>query len=176
LIVVIWLIGLSGTGKSTIGREIFTQWRQSASNTVILDGDHLREIFSHDNEKTDYSIKGRKINAKRACALCKLLDDQNINVVCCLLSAFEEHRQWNRNNLSEYFEVFIDVPFDQLVARDDKQLYEAGLTGKTNNVVGIDIPFEQPLNSDLTIHNTYNRSDVGSLAVQVLEAARIEYI
>ena len=171
---VIWLVGLSGAGKSTLGREVFQQWRQLASNTVILDGDHLREIFSHDNEKTDYSIKGRKTNAERACALCKLLDEQNINVVCCLLSAFEDHRQWNRSNLSQYFEVFIDVPFDELVVRDNKQLYEGALAGIAKNVVGVDIPFERPIDSDLTIHNTYNSNDIDSFAEQILSAAGVE--
>jgi len=165
---VIWLVGLSGVGKSTLGREVFQQWRQLAPNTVILDGDHLREIFCHDNEKTDYSIKGRKTNAERACALCKLLDDQNINVVCCLLSAFEEHRQWNRENYSQYFEVFIDVPFDELVGRDEKKLYGPALAGKTKNVVGVDIPFERPLNPDLTIHNTHNSNDIAPFSTRIL--------
>ena len=170
---VIWIIGLSGAGKSTIGKEVYRRWRETDSNTVLLDGDHLRQIFSHDNIKTDYSLDGRRVNAERALALCKLLDDQKINVVCCLLSIFEEHRQWNRDNLNQYVEVFIDVPLDELVARDDISLYAPALSGKTNNVVGVDIPFEIPLHPNLVINNTHDSSDIDQFVTQILSVSGI---
>jgi adenylylsulfate kinase-like enzyme len=170
---VIWIIGLSGAGKTTIGREVYRQWNEFSPNTILLDGDHLRQVFAHDNQQTDYSVEGRRINASRAQALCRLLDEQGFNVVCCLLSAFESHRQENRKQLSQYFEVFIDVPLQSLISRDDKDLYQSAIEGNRRHVVGIDIPFERPTHPDLVINNSHIPDDIQRYAQQILEAAGI---
>ena len=81
---VIWLIGLSGSGKSTLGTELARQWRAIEPNTVLLDGDDLRKVFTHNCGNEPFTKKGRKINAERITALCELLDHQSINVVCCI--------------------------------------------------------------------------------------------
>lgn len=170
---VIWIIGLSGAGKSAIGQEVYRQWRMLAPCTVLLDGDHLRQVFAHDDIKTDYSIANRRVNGERAVGLCKLLDDQQINVVCCLLSIFEEHRRWNRDNLKNYFEVFVDVPMTDLVDRDNKQLYKPALAGQTKNVVGVDIPFDSPANPDLVIRNNYKINNIKKFAAQILRESGV---
>lgn len=168
---VIWIVGLSGAGKTTIGKAVYEKWRQQVPNTVLLDGDQLRQVFAHDNQRTDYTIEGRRVNAQRAMGLCQLLDSQGINVVCCLLSIFESHRQQNRANLSRYFEVFVDVPMTELIARDDKGLYQSAVSGETQNVVGVDIPFEQPKTPDLIIHNSHQQADIDVYAEQILKTA-----
>ncbi len=170
---VIWIVGLSGAGKTTIGKAVYEKWRQQAPNTVLLDGDQLRQVFAHDNRKTNYSIEGRRVNAQRAIGLCQLLDSQSINVVCCLLSIFEDHRQDNRNKLSRYFEVFVDVPMAELIARDDKGLYQAAVAGETKNVVGVDIPFDRPQSPDLVIENSHQQADIERYAEQILKAAGV---
>jgi adenylylsulfate kinase len=170
---VIWIVGLSGAGKTTIGKAVYEKWRQKTPNTVLLDGDQLRQVFAHDNQKTDYSIEGRRVNAQRAIGLCQLLDSQGINVVCCLLSIFEDHRQHNRNTLSAYFEVFVDVPMAELIALDDKGLYQSALKGETHNVVGVDIPFERPQNPDLVIENSHQQADIEAYAESILSLAGI---
>lgn len=170
---VIWIIGLSGAGKTTIGKAVYDKWRKQTANVVFLDGDQLRQVFAHDNQQTDYSIEGRRVNAQRAMGLCQLLDDQGIHVVCCLLSVFESHRQLNRSNLSRYFEVFVDVPLSELIARDDKGLYQSAVAGKSHNVVGIDIPFEQPKKPDIVIKNSHQQADIDLYADQILKAAGV---
>ncbi len=170
---VIWIVGLSGAGKTTIGKAVYEQWQQQAPNTVLLDGDQLRQVFAHDNRQTDYSIEGRRINAQRAMGLCQLLDKQGINVVCCLLSIFESHRQQNRDNLSRYFEVFVDVSMDELIARDDKGLYRSAVAGEAHNVVGVDIPFDPPQSPDLVIENSHQQADIERYAEQILKAAGV---
>src|SRR6266704_3263817 len=82
LAVVIWIIGLSGAGKITLGRELARQWRLIGSNCVLLDGDELRDVFGHNGSDAAYAVSGRRMNAERMTALCTLLDRQGVNVVC----------------------------------------------------------------------------------------------
>ena len=170
---VIWLIGLSGSGKTTLGREIASQWRAVSANTVLLDGDEVREIFKHDRDADSYSLEGRRQNAERMTALCKMLDDQGINVVCCILSVFPEMRAENRSLFSDYFEIFMDAPIDALKQRDVKGLYAAAERGEMPNVVGLDIEFERPVGSDIVIDSSSDTADIRSLANDVLQKAGI---
>ncbi|TGN08005.1 adenylyl-sulfate kinase [Leptospira ilyithenensis] len=147
---VIWLIGLSGAGKTAIGQSLFNELKNEYSNLVYLDGDIIREVFG---DNLGYTIEDRKKNADRICRLCKMLDSQKIHVVCSILSIFEESREWNRTNLSQYFEIFIDVSRDVLSKRNQKGLYEKAERGEIKNVVGFDIPFEIPEKPNLIIKN-----------------------
>src|SRR3990170_7153602 len=133
---VIWLIGLSGAGKTTIGRHVYELMKKEASNTVIVDGDEIRTIFKHDRGSDPYTIKERRRNADRICEICAWLERQDINVVCSILSIFEESRIWNRHTYSKYFEVYISVTLETLMKRDKKNLYAPALQGKIKNVVG----------------------------------------
>ncbi len=170
---VIWLIGLSGSGKSTLGREVARQLREVESNTVLLDGDELRAIFSHDRGDEPYTIQGRRTNAERVVALCEMLDRQGINVVCCILSIFPDMRVENRRRFSRYFEIYMDAPLDVLMARDVKGIYAAARRGEVKNVVGIDIDFDQPTGADLVIDSSAEVADIQQLASLALERARL---
>jgi adenylylsulfate kinase len=169
---VIWLIGLSGSGKTTLGRELARQWRAAEPNTVLLDGDEVREVFAEDPGADPYSIEGRRRNAQRITALCALLDRQNINVVCCILSIFPEMRALNRQRFGRYFEVFMDAPLEALERRDVKGLYAAARAGRVGNVVGVHIPFPAPVAADLVIDSSGTTPDIAALAGQVLARAR----
>jgi cytidine diphosphoramidate kinase len=169
--VVIWIIGLSGAGKSTIGRELARQWRLAAPNCVMLDGDELRDVFGHNRDDTAYTVEGRRLNADRMTALCSLLDRQGINVVCCILSLFPEMRLDNRARFSRYFEVFLDAPLSALRRRDPKGLYAAAESGTQRNVVGVDIPFARPATADLVIDTSGQDADIRALAASILRQA-----
>ena len=82
---VIWLIGISGSGKTTIGTQLFKKLRATKNKWVFLDGDDLREVWGGE---LGHSIKDRETNAKRISKLCHLLDKQNINVIASVLSIF----------------------------------------------------------------------------------------
>jgi len=168
---VIWLVGLSGAGKTTLGREMVRQWRQGASNVVLLDGDEVRQLFAHHSGHDPYTVEGRRINAERLVALCEMLDRQGIHVVCCVLSIFGDMRRANRNRFSRYFEIFLDASLEAVTRRDVKGLYAAAKRGEQRNVVGVDIPFERPTTSDLVIDSSSGSADVPALAAQALHAA-----
>jgi adenylyl-sulfate kinase len=166
---VIWLIGLSGAGKTTIGREVHALLRCNGSKVVLLDGDAFREVMGDD---LGHGLDDRRRNAGRICRLCKLLDEQQIDVVCCILSIFEESREWNRQNLNDYTEVFIDVPMDELIRRDPKGLYLKALAGEVRDVAGIDLEFEQPKSPDLVIENHGADADITKFSEQIVRIAR----
>jgi len=167
--VIIWLVGLSGAGKSAIGSELYRQMKRDNPATVIVDGDEIRKIFGHDRNAKDYSVEGRRLNAERIRELCAWLDRQGIDVICCILSIFPEHLEGNRKLFSDYFEVYVTAPFDDLVDRNPKDLYRLAMDGKEQNVVGVDIEFVPPINPDMVIENKRPYEDPTVIAQSICE-------
>jgi cytidine diphosphoramidate kinase len=149
--VIFWIIGLAGAGKTTIAKALYTDLKAKNHSTVLLDGDAIREIMGGD---LGFTLEDRRKNGWRICRMCKYLDDQGINVVCATLSQFHEQQAWNREHLSDYYEVFVDVAMEVLIRRDQKGLYSGALAGKITNVVGMDMPFPPPEFPDLTLKNS----------------------
>ena len=162
---VVWLIGLSGSGKTTLAREIVSCVNSKSNNTVLIDGDVIREIFGND---LGYSMEDRLLNAHRICKLGKFLDEQGMNVVCAILSIFPETREWNRKNIENYFEVYIDTPIDMLVERDSKGIYGKYKRGELTEVIGMDIKFPIPDNPDLVIENSNSKEELLSYAKPII--------
>jgi len=148
--VVIWITGISGSGKSTFGKFFFRKFKKIKKNTIFFDGDEFRKIFLDDIK---YTLQDRDKNALRLTSLVKYLSDQNINIVISANITSQKFRNWCRKNIKNYFEVFIDVPMKILIKRDYKKLYEKALKKKIKNVVGVDIPFIKPKKPDLILKN-----------------------
>jgi cytidine diphosphoramidate kinase len=151
---VIWIIGLSGTGKTTLATQVVDKMRQLNKKVVLLDGDLIRSLFGND---VDHTIEGRRRNAERLSVLSKFLADQDIHVVAAILSIFPEWRRWNRENITDYSEVYIKASLETLLRRDIKNLYAKAMTGEIIDVVGVDIPFPEPENPELVIENDVDR-------------------
>jgi len=154
---VIWIIGLSGSGKTTLANAVYEKLQKNDIQAVILDGDDIRETFGND---LGYSIDDRRRNAERICRLGRYLENYKINVIVPILSIFSEHREWNKKNLQEYREVFIDSTIESLISRDTKGIYKRFLMGEINNVAGMDLEFEEPNNPDIHIKNNKNQEDL----------------
>jgi len=164
---IIWLIGLSGAGKTAIGRTLAEKLKPQHDNLVYLDGDILREVWG---DQLGHTVEARAVNAKRISNLCRMLDRQGIHAVATVLSIFPDRQDWNRQNFNQYFEVFVDVDLDTLKARDSKGLYAKAAAGEIDNVVGIDIPFPRPANPDLVLPNSQPLDDPGVLADDIIRA------
>ena len=165
---IVWLVGLSGAGKTTIAREIHARWQAIDPATVLIDGDEMRGIFQHDRGPDAYTKQGRRMNAERIAAMSAWLDGQNINAVVSILCIFPDILAANRSRYRDYFEVFIDAPMADLEARDGKGLYAAARRGEMADVVGIDIPFPPPEHADLVIRNDGPSLDEGAIAADIL--------
>lgn len=162
---VIWIIGLSGTGKTTLASQVVERIRDQNGKVVLLDGDLIRTLFGND---VDHTIDGRRRNAERLSVLSKFLADQGIHVVAAVLSIFPEWRRWNRENISSYSEVYIRASMQTLLRRDIKNLYARALRGEIVNVVGVDIPFPEPENPELVIENNLDRLEFKELTDKIM--------
>lgn len=148
---VIWLCGMSAAGKTTLCQAIVRQVKPRLPNLVALDGDVVRESMGND---LGYAESDRKIQIQRLQRMAKALAEQDLVVIVAALYSHPDLLAWNRANLRDYFEVYIDAPLDLLRNRDPKGLYAKAYAGKMPDVVGIDIPWHPPLNPDLVIDAT----------------------
>ena len=146
---VIWITGLSGAGKTTLATELVNSLRSQDKHVIQLDGDELREVFDPFKENPQsHNRKGRLALAMQYAQLCRILANQNLTVVIATISLFKEIHSWNRTNLSGYFEIFLDVPLDELHRRDPKAIYHRFDRGEIENVAGLDVDIDKPQNPD----------------------------
>ncbi len=163
---VIWLIGLSGSGKSTIAKILYEKIKKKYPNTVWLDGDEVRKIY---NDKLGYTLSDREKNAERLSKISKFLSDQKINVISSVLSNFPKWQKWNKKKINNYKQIYIKVSLENLILRDKKNLYKKALNKKKKNVVGVDIKFHEPLKSDLIIDNNIKTKNFNKIVRKILK-------
>jgi adenylylsulfate kinase len=151
----IWITGLSGAGKSTIGREVVRKLRNKGQQVVYLDGDELREVFGATHIlRKNHNRDARLTLSKQYSNLCHVLSEQGMIVVIATISMFKEVHEWNRGNLSNYFEVFLKVPVEILRQRDHKGIYRRYDAGELKDVAGLDLKIDEPSAPDLVFDYT----------------------
>ena len=122
---VLWITGLSGSGKTTLANSFVNRYKNRLPNMVMLDGDELRDIIvDRGQERQSYERNERIKIALRYSSLCRLLSSQGISVVISTISMFEEVYRWNRSNINNYFEIFLDIPLTEVRSRDPKGIYK----------------------------------------------------
>lgn len=153
----IWLTGLSGSGKSTIANALEQKLYALEKHTYLLDGDNVRHGL---NKDLGFSDRDRVENIRRIGEVGKLFIDAGLIVLSAFISPFQSDRQIVRNlvNHDEFFEVFVDAPIEVCEQRDPKGLYQKARCGEIKNFTGIDSPYEAPLNPEIHI-----KSDVMSV-------------
>ena len=164
---VFWLTGLSGAGKTTLGRELWRRLRADGRPATFLDGDALRAAIADD---LGHTAEDRKQSAMRNARLCRLLAQQGFDVVCATISLLHEVQRWNRQNIPGYHEIYLRVPMEELRRRDNKGIYADARLGSRRNVVGIDVTAEIPEAPDLILDN-YGTLDLTTAVDRILAAA-----
>jgi sulfate adenylyltransferase len=152
---VIYLTGLSGSGKSTIAEALADDLRTAGRAVEIVDGDVLRE---RDPTPLGFDRASRELQMRRAAELVAEMAVDGTTVISALISPFEGARRDARDVIeaagAAYFLVFVDTPLEVAEARDPKGHYKRARAGEIRDFTGIDSPYEPPLDADLVIDTT----------------------
>jgi len=147
---VIWITGLSGSGKTALSEVLYRRLKPSLPELVRIDGDAVRAIMGHD---LGYTEADRLTQVRRMQGLAKYLSDQGLVVIAAVLYSHPELLRWNRRSFRSYFEVYLKVSLEVLRKRNAKGIYAKAQKGEMTQVVGVDIPWHSPLCPDLVIDN-----------------------
>lgn len=165
---IIWLTGLSGSGKSTIAnaaaRELFEQGYQ----VTVLDGDNVRHGL---NKDLGFSDDDRKENIRRIGEVAKLFVEQGTIVITAFISPFQEDRRIVRQlvETGEFHEVFVKCDLNVCEERDPKGLYKKARNGEIPFFTGIDSPYEEPAAPELVL-------DTGELSREESKQRLVDYV
>ena len=149
---VLWMTGLSGSGKSTIARRVERELIMSGHRVYALDGDTLRTGLNSD---LGFGEEARRENLRRAAEVAKVLVDAGMIVIASFISPFSAERQMVRKIIgAEFHEVYIEATLETCEERDPKGLYKRARAGVIPNFTGISSPYEAPTNPDLRLNTS----------------------
>lgn len=149
---VIWLLGLSGAGKSTIAGLLKDKLSEKGFFSVILDGDNIRAGL---NKDLSFTEEDRLENVRRVAEIANLLSGNKVITICSLITPLQEYRNLAKQIIQEqYFEVFVDCPLRVCEQRDVKGLYKKARENKIKNFTGIGSQFMPSTQSDLVLQTS----------------------
>ncbi len=146
---VYFFTGLAGAGKTTIGGLFYRRLKEKSPDAILIDGDQSRLAEGSVLLEDRYTTEARKAGAFGSFQVCKQYAEQGHDVVICSIAMYTEVRAWNRENIENYREVYLKVTHETLYRRDQKKLYSS----KAKNVVGVDLPWDEPGHSSIVIQN-----------------------
>ncbi len=144
----IWFTGLSGSGKSTLSEILEQRLQAHGHNVEIMDGDIVR---THLSKGLGFSREDRDTNIKRIAFVCNLLSRNGVICISAAIAPYREAREWAREHIGNFVEIYVKCPIDVCRARDVKGLYKLVDEGKIKNFTGVDDPYEEPEHPELVI-------------------------
>ena len=154
---VLWLTGLSGSGKSTLAERLYEELERLDKKFERLDGDVLRGVFPN----TGFSKDARDEHIKRVGFMASRLEHHGVIVIASFISPYWAARDFVRKLCDNFVEVYIKTSLDECKRRDVKGLYKKALAGEIKSFTGIDDPYEEPLQPEITVdteHQTIEQS------------------
>jgi bifunctional enzyme CysN/CysC len=163
---VIWLTGLSASGKSTIAADLERQLFNRGRHVYVLDGDKVRHGLCSD---LAFSPEDRKDNIRRIGEVAKLMADAGVIVITAFISPYRADRRIVRTIMTEdeFIEVYVNAPVEVCEQRDPKGLYAKARSGQIKDFTGISAPYEPPENPELELRT--DQTSVNECAARVME-------
>ena len=148
---VVWLTGLSASGKSTLATELERQLFEAGQHVYVLDGDNVRHGLCSD---LGFSPESRKENIRRVGEMARLFADAGVICIVAFISPYRSDRELARNIVpaGRFIEVYVNAPLAVCEQRDPKGLYARARTGELKEFTGISAPYEPPLSPDVELH------------------------
>ncbi|MBD3420545.1 MAG: sulfate adenylyltransferase subunit CysN [Chitinivibrionales bacterium] len=165
---VLWFTGLSGSGKSTVARQVGRELFNRGCRIMSLDGDNVRHGLCGD---LGFSARDRSENIRRVGHAARLFFDQGAIAVCTFISPFRQDRTYVRQLFpaGHFIEVFVDCDVDVCKKRDPKGLYKKAETGEIKEFTGVSSPYEKPQKAEVTV-------DTVTMSVEESVATIIAYL
>jgi adenylylsulfate kinase len=162
----VWFTGLSASGKSTIAHHLERELFDRGIRSYVLDGDNVRHGI---NSNLGFSRDDRRENLRRIAEVSRLFTDAGIVVLAAFISPYREDREFVKEIVGDesFFEIYVKCPVEVCEHRDPKGLYKKARAGIIKNYTGVDAPYEEPDNPDLSIDTV--ALDVDSSVRKVLE-------
>lgn len=155
---VLWFTGLPSSGKTTLARNMADKLRDLGVKVELLDGDEVRRSLSPD---LGFSKKDRKTHAQRVAYLCKLLSRNGIVPIVSLISPYRTSRRQAREHVGDRFvEIWTKCSLGTCMERDVKGLYRKAMEGKISDMTGVQDPYEEPVDNEITVDTEHNPADV----------------
>lgn len=144
---VVWLTGLSGAGKSTLAEALCERLETMGKPVERLDGDVLRGVFPN----TGFTREARDEHIKRVGFMASRLEHHGVIVVASFISPYREARGFVRGLCKNFIEVYVKTSLDECRRRDVKGLYKKAASGHISGFTGVDDPYEEPDNPEVTV-------------------------
>ena len=148
--ILFWITGLSGSGKSSIAKEIWPTVKKIYGPTILVNGDNMREIFNLNK----YDRNSRFENSMNFSKFSEYVTNQGINIIFANIGMFHKARKRNRSRIENYIEIYLKTELRQIINRGKKKIYKR----KINNIVGKDIKAELPTSPDIKIENNFGKN------------------
>jgi len=163
---IVWLYGLSGSGKSTIANALEKRLFEMGNHTYCLDGDNTRLGLNRD---LSFSAVDRLENIRRVAEVAKLMADAGLIVLVALITPFEEQRALVKEilNNERLLDVYIECDLATCEQRDPKGLYKKARSGEIPNFTGVSDPFEEPTTESFRVNSS--KYDVNECVIRIAE-------
>jgi len=162
---ILWLTGLSGSGKTTIAQALVQQLQAKQRAVELLDGDVIRTNLS---KGLGFSKEDRDINVQRVGFVANLLAKHGVIAISAVISPYSQIRDLIRANSVNFIEVYVNAPLEVCEARDVKGLYAKARKGEIKGFTGIDDPYQPPLKPEVTCYTA--EETISESVSQIMEA------
>jgi len=170
----VWVTGLPGCGKSTVTKALLKKLRELGIHAQVVSSDMLREVVT---PKPTYSEIERDMVYGAIVFVAKLLTQNGVNVIIDATANLRKYRNHARREMPRFMEAYLRCPLEVCIQRETgrkeyayapKDIYKKAFTGESVSVPGVSVPYEEPLQPEVTVDS--DKLDPDQCAQSILEA------